>query len=196
MVGTREAARNALTLWEVCRKHLESEIDTRTIDAIKREDANSKELEVRGRIRRPLAFPTSHSDFERLVVGGENTTKRHQRFVKFIREYALPMKNHPRVSKNFIDLPQATEEEVSTEVQRTREERWNEQFYYHRAQQFQIWEQQTIANKASKGGKGLSKKMKAQAVNANPPGKKTDKKELTDVSLPQAPASPPKVESP
>jgi len=148
-------------LWEACHRHLETEINTQTKNALKNED----ELEFSGQIARPESFPASFADFERLVVPGKTETDRRATYRDFLREH-LAENKHTSGSASDNDALEATWDEVSVEVARNSLEPFSEHFYYHRARQFLKWkkgrDKRMNLERASKGGAAMKAKAEAQ----------------------------------
>lgn len=165
VVGARESARNALMLWETCYRHLETEIDTQTKDAISNED----ELELSGRIARPARFPASFADFERLVIPGKTETERRATYREFLREH-LAANRHLNENASDNVAPKATWDEVNAEIARNTSEPFSEHFYFHRARQFLKWkkghDKKMRSVRASAGGAAMKEKAAANKAEA------------------------------
>lgn len=152
VVGTGEAARSALFLWDVCRQHLESEIATRTTAELK----NAKDTEEEAEIPRPEEFPASFADFERLIVPGKTEADRRETYRAFLLVH-LPQAKRREHGVSEGHVAEATKDEVDAEITRNASESFGETFWFHRARQFLDWKEKnglkTRSSKAAKGGR-------------------------------------------
>jgi len=152
--GAHTIARQSLILWEACKNHLGSEIESRA----KQEISVIKAQASRAKIKRPRAFPASLKDFLCRVVGGKDESTQLSKYRDYL--YDTIRLNKAILSNNHdIDaVPSTTLDEVNAALERGKREGFPEDAYYSAAGDYLRWHAGKIAEVRRKAAKSPKKR--------------------------------------